>query len=200
MQGNNKFIEADDDFEAEHADKSAAGPRWQRAGNLAGHVTGTENERKEEEAKDNLARNCTQRARKPVEQATGEVETIFVGVNGWGNESAPPLAAHTMGITGDAAVMITQQATTFPAGGNAPMAGTTLQNLNKALMGGNPTLHNISLGGNEMEGATGTAAAPLESPAAGQKKCMRRESTGWSALTESVKIFGPATQEISKNY
>ena len=198
MQGNNKFIEADDDFEAEHADKSAAGPRWQRAGNLAGHVTGTANKRKEEEAKDNLARNCMQRARNPVEQATGDVETIFVGVNGWGNESAPPLAAHTMGITGDAAVMITQQATTFPAGGNAPMAGTTLQNLNKALMGGNPTLHNTVVRGNGMGGSTGTVAAPPATLTTGQHQCASRGSTGWSALTEAVKMFGPAatTQEF----
>ena len=39
-----------------------------------------------------------------------------------------------------------------------------------------------------MEKVTGTAAAPES----GQKKCAERGSTGWSALTEAMQIFGPA--------
>ena len=69
-----------------------------------------------------------------MEQATGEVETIFVGGNGRDNESAPPSAPRKLGIPVGAAVMIVQQATTLPAGGNAPMAGTSSQNLYRALM------------------------------------------------------------------
>ena len=47
-----------------------------------------------------------------------------------------------------------------------------------------------------MGGATGTAAAPT----AGKQQGTGRSSTGWSVLTEAVKIFGPAvtTQEFSK--
>ena len=70
----------------------------------------------------------------PVEQATGEVKTIFGGGNGWGNKSAPPLALCTLGIPRGAVMMITQQATTLPARGNAPMAGTTAYNIHRVLM------------------------------------------------------------------
>ena len=96
--------------------------------------------------------------------------------------------------------MITQQATTLPAGGNAPMAGKTAQNIHRALMGENSTLHNTVVGGNIMGGATGTAAAPLEALIEGHKQCTGRGSTGLSALTEAVKCFGPAatTQDFRK--
>ena len=47
-----------------------------------------------------------------------------------------------------------------------------------------------------MEGGTGTTAAQI----AGQQQGAGRGSTGWSALTEAVKMFGPAaiTQELLK--
>ena len=82
------------------------------------------------------------------------------------------------------------------------MSGTTSQNLHRALMGGNPTLHNKFMGGNMMGGATGTAAAPLTAPEARKNQCAGRGGTGWSTLTEAVKMFGTAatTQEFSKNY
>ena len=57
----------------------------QRAGNLAGCAIGTENERKEDRAEENEEMNITQLERNPVEKATGEVETIFRGGNGWSN-------------------------------------------------------------------------------------------------------------------
>ena len=60
-----------------------------------------------------------------MDQAMGEVETIFGGGNSWVNNSAPPSAPHMLGIPGGTAVMITQQATKLPVGVNAPMAGTT---------------------------------------------------------------------------
>ena len=52
------------------------------------------------------------------------------------------------------------------------------------------------MGGNEIGGATRTEAAL----AAGKQQFTGRGSTGWSALTEAVKMFGPAatTQDFSK--
>ena len=202
MQGNDKFTGADDDFEATPAEDSAAREQLQMTRNLSGHATGTANEREEDKSEENTERNCMQPARNPVEQATGEVETIFEGGNSWGNKSAPPLDPQTLGIPGGAALMITQQARTLPEGGNAPMAETTSQNLHRALMEVNTTLHNTVVRGNGMGGATGTAAAPPSAPSAVQKQCVGRRIMGWSVLTEAVKLFGPAatTQEFSKNY
>ena len=131
-----------------------------------------------------------QPARNPVEQATGEVETIFSGGNGWGNESVPPSVPHTLGIPRGASMMITQQATTLPAGGNSPMAGTTAQNIHRLLIGGNPTLNNTVVGGNRMRVATGTAAAHPAATSAGQQQCAGRGSMGRSALTEAVNFLG----------
>ena len=67
------------------------------------------------------ARNRSQPASNCVEQATGEVNIIFKGSNGWVNDSAPMSAPHMLGIPGGTAVMITQQATKLPVGVNAPM-------------------------------------------------------------------------------
>ena len=49
-----------------------------------------------------------------------------------------------------------------------------------------------------MGGGTVTTAAPT----AGQQQGAGKGSTGWSDLTEAVKMFGPAatTQEFSKNF
>ena len=70
-----------------------------------------------------------------MEQATGEVKTIFRGGNGCGNESVPLLEPRTLGIPGGYTVIIAQQVKMLPAEVNAPMAGTTAQNLHIALMG-----------------------------------------------------------------
>ena len=95
-----------------------------------------------------------------MEQATEEVNTIFGGVNGRGNDIAPPSAPHTLGIPCGSGLIMTQQVTMFPVEVHAPTAGTTAQNLHRALMGGTPMIHNTGVGGNVMGGAIGTAAAP----------------------------------------
>ena len=56
------------------------------------------------------------------------------------------------------------------------------------MMRRNSLLHNTFGGGNGMGGETGTTAAPTE----GQQQGAWRLITGWSALTEAVKMFGPA--------
>ena len=48
------------------------------------------------------------------------------------------------------------------------MSGTTAQNLHRALMGTNTTLHNTVVGGNRMGEETGTEAEPPEAPSAGK--------------------------------
>ena len=57
-------------------------------------------------------------------------------------------------------------------------------------------LQNTVGGRNVMGGQTGTTAAPT----AGKQQGARRGITGWSALTEDEKRFGPSakTQEFSK--
>ena len=94
-----------------------------------------------------------------------------------------------MGIHRGAAGRFTKQATTLPAEGNTPSAGTKAQALHRVLIGGKPILQNTVQGGNGMGGGTGTTAAPT-----------LRGSTKWSALTESVKFFEPSaiTQELLK--
>ena len=64
------------------------------------------------------------------------------------------------------------------------------------MMGENPILHNTIGGGNEWKVGTGTMAEPT----AGHQQGEGGENTVWSALTEVVKMFGPAaiTQEFSK--
>ena len=140
-----------------------------------------------------------QSVRNPVYQATGEVDTIFGGGNGWGNKSAPLSDPRTLGIPGGATVIITQQATTLPVGVNTPMERTTAHNLHRALMGGNPTLHNTVVGGNGMGGATGTVAAPASSPVAGQPQCAGKGEYGMVSADGGREKFGPAatTQEFS---
>ena len=142
LQGDDEFVGADDEFEAACAGESATRARSQRAVNLSGHATGTANECEDDKAEENTARNRTRPLGNPVEQVTGEVETIFRGGNIWGNKRAPPPTPRKLGIPGVASVIITQQATTFPVGGNAPMARTTAQNLQRVMMGGNTTLNN----------------------------------------------------------
>ena len=82
-----------------------------------------------------------------MEHATGEFDIIFRGGNGWGNDSAPPLAQHILGIPGGAGVTMTQQYTEFPMEGYAPTAGTA-QNLHRDIMVGTTMLQNIGMGGN----------------------------------------------------
>ena len=65
-------------------------------------------------------------------------------------------------------------------------------------MGENLILQNTFGGGKEWGGRTGTIAALT----AEHQKYSGGGDTGWLALTEAVKCFGPAaiTQEFSKNY
>ena len=184
FQGIDKFVRVDNAFEAAHTEENAfeaacseesvARDHFQRAGNLVGHATGTANDREEDGSEGNVAGNCTQPARIPAEQATGEVKTIFSGGHTWGNESGPTSAPHTLKITRGVDRRLTQQTTTLPAGGNVPRAGTTSQDLHRAVMGGDCTLHSTVVGGNGMGGATGTA----EAPAAGEQQGASRGSTG----------------------
>ena len=84
----------------------------------------------------------------------------------------------------------------FPTEVNTTSAGKKSQALHRVLMGVNQMLQNTDGGGNGMGGGKGTTAAPR----AGHQKGAGRGSTGWSALTESMKMFGPAafTQEFLK--
>ena len=61
-------------------------------------------------------------------------------------------------------------------------------------MGENPILQNTIEVGNEWGGGTGTTTAPI----AVHQQDVGEGGTGWSALTEAVKMFGPAaiTQEF----
>ena len=103
-----------------------------------------------------------------------------------------------MGIPGGAAGRFTKQTTMLPAEGNTPSAGKKSQALHRVLMGGNLMLQNTLGGGNGMGGGTGTTVAPI----AGHQQGAGRGSTGWSALTEAVKMFGPAatTQEFLEKF
>ena len=65
----NKFDEArakENVFDALRAEESAARARLQRAGNMAGYVTGTVKEHKDEEEEENAEWNHKQPARNPV--------------------------------------------------------------------------------------------------------------------------------------
>ena len=163
----------------------AARERLERVGNLAGYATGLVNEPEEEEEKENAAGNHKHPARNPVG-----------GSQGWENENAPTSAPSTLGINGRAAEIFIKQATTLPAEGNTPSAGTKAQALHRVLMGGNPILQDTVGGSNGMGRGTGTMAAPT----AGRHQGEGRGSTGCSALTEAVKMFWPAsiTQEFSE--
>ena len=59
-------------------------------------------------------------------------------------------------------------------------------------------LHSTVVGGNEMGEAKGTVSAPAE----GQQQGAGRGSTGWSMLTEDMKMFGIAStmQDFSKKH
>ena len=96
-----------------------------RAGNLDGYATGKATKSEEDKSEENEERNRTQPEKIPVEQVTGEVDTIFRGGNSCSNESAPPLAPHTLEIPGVAVVIMTQHATMLIVGVNSPMSGTT---------------------------------------------------------------------------
>ena len=118
------------------------------------------------------------------------------GSHGWGNENAPTSSPSKLSIPGGATGRFTKQATTLSAEVNTPSAGTKAQALHRVLMGENLMLQNKIGGEDGMGGGIGTTAAPT----AGQNQGAGRGSTGWSALTEAVKMFGPAaiTQELSK--
>ena len=140
-------------------------------------MTGAANDPKEDEGEENTAGNRMRLARDPVG-----------GSHGREHENFPTSVPRTLGILGGAAGRLTKQATTLSEEINAPRSGTTAQELHRVLMGGNQMLHSTVGGGNGMGGATGTTAAPT----AGQHQGAGRDSTGWSALKEAVKCFGPA--------
>ena len=125
-------------------------------------------------------------------EETGEVDTILRCSNSWGNDSAPPSAQHTLGIPGGDGLAMTQQAMTFTAEGHAPTAGTKVQNLHMALMGGTPMLYNTGVGGNGMREVTGTVAAPLAETGSRAAAIYGKGKYDYSALTLAVKFFGPA--------
>ena len=120
------------------------------------------------------------------------------GSHGWENENATMLAPNMLGIHGGMSGRFTKQATTFPAERNTPSAGTKEQAIYRFMMGENPILKNPVRGGTGMVVGTRTTAATTE----GKQQGAGRESKGWSALTEAVRMFGPATitQEFSKNF
>ena len=69
-------------------------------------------------------------------------------------------------VPGGAGVRMTQQDTAFPAEGHALATGTA-QNLHRALMGGNPMLHNTGVVGNGIGETTSPVAAPPLATVAG---------------------------------
>ena len=79
--------------------------------------------------------------------------------------------------------------------GNKKNTVTKARELHRVLMGENPNLPNPIGVGNKWGGGTGTVAALT----AGHNQGAGGGNTGWSALTETVKMFGPAaiTQEFS---
>ena len=113
LQNNYALVEAADEFDAARSEESAARSISQKAGNLTNHATGAVAEHEEDKTEEDAARNRSHPERNRVEQAMGEVDNIFWGGNGWGNDIAPPSAPHTLGIPGGAGATMTQQATTF---------------------------------------------------------------------------------------
>ena len=97
------------------------------------------NDLKEEDDEENEASNFKKPVRNPVR-----------GSHGWGNENTPTSTPSTQGIPRGAAGRFTKQATTLPAEGNTPSAGTKSQALNRVMMIENPMLHNTVGGGNGM--------------------------------------------------
>ena len=83
-----------------------------------------------------------------INQVTGDVNAIFCGDDGGGNNGVPPLAPRTLGISGGTASTMAQQATTFLEGVNAPNAVTTSASLHWKMMGVNTTQQNAVVGGN----------------------------------------------------
>ena len=82
-------------------------------------------DREEDTTEEDAARKRFHLERNCVEEATGEVNAIFGGSSVLGNDSAPPLAPHRLGIPGGAGVTMTQQANTFLAEVHAPVEGTS---------------------------------------------------------------------------
>ena len=76
LKGDEEFDGADDKskearaeentFDAACTEESATRARSQRAGNMAGYVTGTANYLEEEEEEENTAGNCKQPERNPI--------------------------------------------------------------------------------------------------------------------------------------
>ena len=107
-QNDDNFVKVMADFYSARAEESVARARSQRAGNLTKHASGTVDEREGEEIEDNAEGKCSHPSRYCVEQATGEVDTIFRGGDVWGNNSVLLSALHTLGVLGGDGVMMTQ--------------------------------------------------------------------------------------------
>ena len=135
------------------------------------------NNPEEDEEEEYEAGNCKQSERNPVG-----------GIHVWGNENAPTSAPSMLGIPGGATGRFTKQETIFSTEVNTPSAQTKSQALHRLLMRLKPMLHNTGGVVNVIGGGAGTTS----SPTAGQQKRAGRGSTGWYALTQAVKIFGPA--------
>ena len=74
--------------------------------------------REEDKTEENVASKCSQPEKNRVDQATGEAGNIFDGGNGWGKNSAPTLAPHTLVIPRGASMTMTEESTAFPMRGN----------------------------------------------------------------------------------
>ena len=142
----------------------------------------------------------SQPARNLVDQATGKVNGIFRGNTSWGNDSEPLSDPIIMKISGGAALMMTQQDTTFATGVNSPNAVTTAASLNRMMMGGTLMQQNAGVGGNGLRGAAEAAAKPKSATDVGRQKFLGSGIMVWCTMTAAVKHFGPesTTQEFSK--
>ena len=156
-----------------------------KRGNLARYAAGTSNEPEEEEEEQYTAGIRKQPARNPIG-----------GNKGWENENEPTWGPSTLDIHGGRAGQFTKQETTFPEEGDEKNAGIKSRALHRVLMGENPILQNPIGGGNEW----GRGKLTMEALPAGNQQGAGGGNTGWSALTDAVKMFGPAeiTQEFSK--
>ena len=116
LQNDDDFIDGVSKFDVARAKESAEMAHLQRVGNLNGNDMGTVVERNEEETYKSAARELSQPASDRVDQATGVVDTILGGGNGWGNDSGSPLAPSILGISMGSDEMTMQQTTAFEEG------------------------------------------------------------------------------------
>ena len=80
----------------------------QRERGLTNHAAVNAADREEEGKEENLETKHSQPESNMVDQATWEANTMFGGVNGWGNDSAAPSAPLMLGISDGNASITTQ--------------------------------------------------------------------------------------------